>query len=509
MTDPAGCPVCATPITGDVCGRCGWLLRSGWRVGGGPDALVTFERGLDHARLRFDLVTATRAAQGDLALLDRTEAFVRGGPPEERDRAWARERLAAETTVAQGDTSPALVAGQVLAQRHLTVVSVLDVRADALVTHTFDVTPDGVLCARAELVRYEWHTLVPELPADEAARAFLLARGTGAIASTVSAHGVLLRLPGWELPERLVGGLGAEVVVRCDGGAGRDVMWRSDTEITAWTVRDGTVAGGARDGSVRGWTGDGEPTEVVPLLGGTVSAVDSAHDMTVWLAGGWDGDVRMRDEHRSILLLPAHAGRVNGVHAGAGIALSLGDDGVVNRSTFADGGVEPMRPIVVGGQGCAVLASTSDGAVLAAAGGDRVVRVYDTWSGELKCAPPVDADVVSLSLDQRGWFLAVGCADGTAHVHDLRASRSWSAPAGQAAVTAIAVGTRGDVVTAYAAGEVVWWPARTRRRVLLGRHRGAVRGLAITDDGRVISAGRQDGLVRVWSVPAVEEGGLG
>ncbi|SFR04788.1 hypothetical protein SAMN04488564_102613 [Lentzea waywayandensis] len=506
MTDVAVCPVCATSITGDVCGRCGWLLRTGWRISPGPGAAATFERGLERARLRFDLVTATRAAAGDRAMLDRTEAFVRGGPPDEDDRAWARVQL--DSSAGRGPASPRSVAREVLERRKLTVVSVLDVRADAVAAHTFDVQPDGVLRERAELVRYTWPMLVPDLPEDEAAQAFRLAGGTGRFARNPAAHGVLLRVPGWEVPERLVAGTGAEVVVRRDGGAG-DVMWSSDAEITAWTVRDGTVVGGARDGSVRGWTFDGASAGVVPLLGGAVSAVDGARDRTVWLAGGWDGDVRLRDEHGSILLLPAHQGRVNGVRAGDGIAVSLGDDGVINRSTVDRAGAEPMRPILAGGQGGAVLASTSDGAVAAAAGGDRVVRVYDTWAGELIHEVPASAGVVALDLDDRARFLAVGCADGSAHVHDLRSERGWSASAGRSAVTAVAVVAGGDLVTADAAGEVVWWPARNRKRVLIGCHRGAVRGLALTGDGHVVSAGRQDGVVRVWSIPAVEEGGLG
>jgi WD40 repeat protein len=235
------------------------------------------------------------------------------------------------------------------------------------------------------------------------------------------------------------------------------------------------------------------------------------------MAGGWDGDVRLR-------LVPdgaaprgaAHVGRVNAVRLAGELAVSIGDDGLVNRTRFRPGlfDLAAMPPIDVGPDGCSALAVSADGAVIAAAGTDGAVRIFDGRAAS-PAAEVADtrAAILALDIDQSGRRVAAGGMDGVVHVYDRRAGRwtgRWKV-ADQAAVTALALTPGGSLASADANGTVAWWPpardARADRVVtVLGRHEGAVGALAVTAEGTVISAGRRDGLVRAWSVPDRDDG---
>jgi pre-mRNA-processing factor 19 len=139
-----------------------------------------------------------------------------------------------------------------------------------------------------------------------------------------------------------------------------------------------------------------------------------------------------------------------------------------------------------------------------------VLRLFDGRSGEDLGEVSAGAGITALDVDDDGRTIAVGCVDGSVRSYDLTRAR-WLGRWGgdrRVAVTAIALPGAGaaglSVVTADAHGGVTCW--RSDGGFLLGRHEGAVTGLAFgPDEGNVISTGRHDGLVRVWAIDVEDE----
>jgi WD40 repeat protein len=97
------------------------------------------------------------------------------------------------------------------------------------------------------------------------------------------------------------------------------------------------------------------------------------------------------------------------------------------------------------------------------------VEVYDMSSGELLGGLAVDEGVLAVKFDRRGRFMAVATGENRAIVLDLAAM----------------------VAGASAEDAVVF------DRIA---HTGASTRVALTDDGRLMTAGHGDGLVRLWDI---------
>ncbi|MFC5058222.1 hypothetical protein [Saccharothrix xinjiangensis] len=220
------CPVCLRDARDEAaCPGCGWTLR-GDRVLGHPtpEQERGFAAALAAARREVDLRAALLAAgypgHGDPGLLGRLRGFARGGPtaglPVE---ALTVEDPAGEDPVTHGEDDVRAAAA--------TALDRLTGDHDRLTA--VELTPEGVraavftageVCAglRGPVTGRSWRDLLPALPADDDLRRFRLAGGIGdtrpdpallaaqADAAAPATDGpvlLLVRVPGWALPERV------------------------------------------------------------------------------------------------------------------------------------------------------------------------------------------------------------------------------------------------------------------------------------------------------------------
>jgi len=258
VDDPtAGCPVCVTPV-GDQerCARCGWRLRGELVLGAVDSALRTaFDAELGAACRRFDLAAAALAAGypaasgrdpariGQFASLVRSADRGGSAMPHPEDLAGWQDAVrslplgaAVDAARAQGTILDAVSAalGRLVRAESAAVV-LADLGPDGIDTLTLAADPLGVVAAAGRST-YPWSRLVSGLPTDHLRSAFTRAGGrqpAGAtpgpavgtanddLARQAALDGpdaagllraltdpttdpiLLLRTPGWAVPEEL------------------------------------------------------------------------------------------------------------------------------------------------------------------------------------------------------------------------------------------------------------------------------------------------------------------
>jgi WD40 repeat protein len=164
------------------------------------------------------------------------------------------------------------------------------------------------------------------------------------------------------------------------------------------------------------------------------------------------------------------------------------------------------------------LAFAPNGATLAAASDDGTVRLWSlTRPGESAVLRKDAGPVLGVAFAPRGSLLASGARDGTIRLHDLEAGSERKPLRGhEGAVEALTFSPDGKLLaSAGADGSVRLWD------VAAGRERTALRGptrdifaVAFTPDGGTLAAGDWEGRVRLWNVAdghlrAVLEGHFG
>jgi WD40 repeat protein len=214
-----------------------------------------------------------------------------------------------------------------------------------------------------------------------------------------------------------------------------------------------------------------------------------------------------------------HGAAVHAVAAAADLVATAGDDEVI-RVWDLETGQPPDRararsatlayPAAVG-----ALALSSDGELLAAGGADGSLRVWRLRTGELLLeSADHRGHVTAIDFHPEGSLLGTASTDGGVRVFDLAAGARVLLLGHESGVTDVAFSQDGERLASGSRDRrvKVWDVGTGRLNALLTGHSGDVAGVAFSPDGETVASVSSDGTARLWdphepSVAILIEGG--
>jgi len=303
--------------------------------------------------------------------------------------------------------------------------------------------------------------------------------------------------------ERMPGHTGAVLSLAADRDGNRVISGGGDNTARLWQTSV-VIAGKAHVGPIHAvaWTSDGS------------RVFTSGEDKVVQ---NWEL-VAPKDSPGLQTLRPAH--KFTG-HTGVIRALAVSDDGALLAGAGDDQHVRVWN--AKDGQTLVVqptpakltsLVFSRDGRKLIAAGADNIIRNYAVQARDGKYELALiqeshghTAAVAALSLSADGQWLYSVAADRTVRRWFSTSDEPrWSAAGHNAPVYGLAVG-KGGTVLASASGDktVRLWNARDGKLLsIIAGHEKAIYGLAFSPDGTRLASCGADGTVRIWDLAGKE-----
>jgi WD40 repeat protein/transcriptional regulator with XRE-family HTH domain len=326
---------------------------------------------------------------------------------------------------------------------------------------------------------------------------------------------------------RLVASGGQDGTVRLwEAGTGQLFATLQGHTGGVWSVAlcaDGQlIASGGGDGTVRLWEAPFAEGDAAERWAGRRADIGhSAPSSTRTEGTGPPSRVAEGDVEHSTLRFLKTAGRGRPLatlqgHTGTVWGARLSADGRLLASAGGDGRVRLWeartgRPLAtLRGHASAVraVAVSADGRLVASGGQDATVRVWDATSGRLLASLHGHTGGlwgVALSADAQ--LAASGSGDGTVRLWDLPSGRARAVLHGHTGGVwslALSADCR-RIASGGEDGTVRLWEASTGRLLATLRgHTGAVASVALSADGELVSSGGADGTLRLWQASTAQ-----
>lgn len=255
----------------------------------------------------------------------------------------------------------------------------------------------------------------------------------------------------------------------------------------------------------------GELNDTVPSLG-NVLAWDNRHNYLV--SGDRDDTVRIwqSGNEEPLAVLKGHQpAKGLATEGGAGItALAVSNDGALIASAGRDGKVllwdsatgRQARQLPNFPAQVTALAFSPDGAQLATAGWDQPVVVWNAQTGQETLRVNEEAgSTYGIAFSSDGRWLATGGKDGEVRVWEAVTGALIQTLDAGAWVNAVAFTPDGDkLAAADQRGRVVMWNTANGQLVhTLSGHSEAVYALAFSHDGQILASSGKGGVIHLWS----------